>query len=213
MHWKTKVLKISLNNPEPSIISRAVSILISGGLVIYPTDTVYGLGANPFNTEAVRRVYLVKGRGPQPLPILTDSIESASKFAYITPLARRLMERFWPGPLTIVLKAKSEAPREVLAGDTIGVRMPNHKVALMLAKGIGGLIVGTSANLHGAQSPRSIDEALAQLNGHVDLALDSEGVIHGIPSTVVDATGSRLRIIREGVLKAEVFKTYIPNEI
>jgi len=209
MHWKTKVLKISLNNPEPNIISKASTILLNGGLVIYPTDTVYGLGADPFNTEAVRKVYLVKGRGSSPLPVLIDSIESAFKVAYVTPLAERLMEIFWPGPLTIVLKARNEAPKEVLFKYTIGIRMPNHKVALMLAKSIGGLIVGTSANLHGHPSPRNVNEALAQLNGHVDLALDSGDAIHGVASTVVDATGSELKIIREGVLKAETLKKYI----
>lgn len=206
MPWRTQVLKISLSNPEPSILSKAISVLLNGGLVIYPTDTVYGLGADPFNIEAVRKVFLAKGRGPQPLPIIIDSIESAYRVAYVTPLAKRLMDRFWPGPLTIVLKAKDIVPREALVGDTIGIRMPNHRVALMLARGIGGLIVGTSANLHGRLPPRNVNEALEQLNGRVDLALDCGEVVHGVPSTVVEAIGDRLRVIREGALKAKALE-------
>ncbi len=194
-----KIYRIDPENPDKKVISEAISILRNRGLVVYPTDTVYGLGANPLDAEAVRKVYWAKRRVGKPLPILVSSIDAVKRIAYVDEAALRLMERFWPGPLTIVLRAKDVIPKEVTLGTgKVGVRMPNHKVALMLAEGLNGLIIGTSANISGKPSPKTIEEVIEQLGDRVDLILDAGPARIGIPSAVVDLTGNRLRIIREG---------------
>ena len=194
-----KIYRIDPENPDKKVISEAIGILRNRGLVVYPTDTVYGLGANPLDAEAVRKVYWAKRRVGKPLPILVSSIDAVKRIAYVDEAALRLMERFWPGPLTIVLRAKDVIPKEVTLGTgKVGVRMPNHKVALMLAEGLNGLIIGTSANISGKPSPKTIEEVIEQLGDRVDLILDAGPARMGIPSTVVDLTGNRLRIIREG---------------
>jgi len=194
-----KIYRIDPENPDKKVISEAISILRNRGLVVYPTDTVYGLGANPLDVEAVRKVYWAKRRIGKPLPILVSSIDAVKRIAYVDEVALRLMERFWPGPLTIVLRARDVIPKEVTLGTgKVGVRMPNHKVALMLAEGLNGLIIGTSANISGKPSPKTIEEVIKQLGDRVDLILDAGPARIGIPSTVVDLTGNRLRIIREG---------------
>jgi len=194
-----KIYRIDPENPDKKVISEAISILRNRGLVVYPTDTVYGLGANPLDAEAVRKVYWAKRRVGKPLPILVSSIDAVKRIAYVDEAALRLMERFWPGPLTIVLRAKDVIPKEVTLGTgKVGVRMPNHKVALMLAERLNGLIIGTSANISGKPSPKTIEEVIEQLGDRVDLILDAGPARIGIPSAVVDLTGNRLRIIREG---------------
>ncbi|RLG73958.1 MAG: threonylcarbamoyl-AMP synthase [Thermoprotei archaeon] len=194
-----KIYRIDPENPDKKVISEAIGILRNRGLVVYPTDTVYGLGANPLDAEAVRKVYWAKRRVGKPLPILVSSIDAVKRIAYVDEAALRLMERFWPGPLTIVLRARDIIPKEVTLGTgKVGVRMPNHKVALMLAEGLNGLIIGTSANISGKPSPKTIEEVIEQLGDRVDLILDAGPARMGIPSTVVDLTGNRLRIIREG---------------
>ena len=194
-----KIYRIDPENPDKKVISEAIGILRNRGLVVYPTDTVYGLGANPLDAEAVRKVYWAKRRVGKPLPILVSSIDAVKRIAYVDEAALRLMERFWPGPLTIVLRARDIIPKEVTLGTgKVGVRMPNHKVALMLAEGLNGLIIGTSANISGKPSPKTIEEVIEQLGDRVDLILDAGPARMGIPSTVVDLIGNRLRIIREG---------------
>lgn len=199
-----KVYRINPWNPDKRVIDEAVRVLAAKGLVVYPTDTVYGLGANPLDLAAVERVYKVKRRIGKPLPILVSSIQAVDRIAYIDRRALKLMEKFWPGPLTIVLRDKGVLPEKVTLGTgKVGVRMPNHRVALMLAEGIGGLIIGTSANVSGMPSPRTIDEVLKQLGDKVDLVLDAGPVKIGIPSTVIDLTEEKPRLIRRGPISYE----------
>lgn len=185
-------------------ISEAARIVKSGGLVVYPTDTVYGLGCDPLNPNAVRRVFRVKEREAKPLPILAAGVEDAGKIAHLTPKALRLAARFWPGPLTLVLVKKPLLPPIATCGlDTVGVRVPGYQPTLQLIRESGGLLVGTSANKSGAEPPRTAGDAIRQIGGEVDLVLDGGPTPGGLPSTVVDLTGDEPRLLRRGPIKLE----------
>ena len=188
------VLKVS----EESI-SKAAEKVKSGGIVVYPTDTVYGLGCNPYNVEAVRRLIKVKGERRKPLPILASDLNAAARIADFSREAKLLASRFWPGPLTLVLKSKGTLPPEVT--NTVGVRVPDNMVALKLIRLCGGLLVGTSANKTGAEPPRSVQEAFKQLGEEVDLYLDGGVSRIGVSSTVLDLTSGKPKVLREGPVK------------
>lgn len=182
-------------------VAAAASIIQQGGLVVYPTDTLYGLGAFVFNAKAVKRVYRVKQR-PQdmPLPVAVGSIDDIKTVAYLNETARALTAALLPGALTMVLPKRDRVP-EQLAGNTVAVRVPDHEVALQLCRHAGA-ITTTSANLHGSATPATIGEAREQLGDAVDMYIDS-GRLPGVPSTVVDVTGGDISIIREGAIQEE----------
>lgn len=185
-------------------IQNAARIVEKGGVIVYPTDTVYGLGCNPFNEEAVKRVFKIKGERTKPLPILASSIEKIEKIAQITEKTLKLAEKFWPGPLTMVLPKKSLLPNIVsLDLDSVAVRVPNHQIALELISLSGGLLVGTSANKSGKKPPRTASEAAEQIGEEVDLILDSGPAPIGASSTVVDLTGKQPKVLREGPIKMD----------
>jgi len=202
---RPRVIRVDPQRPDPAAVEEAARVVKEGGLVVYPTDTVYGLGADPFSREAVLRVYRAKERPlGKPLPVLVSGPEAAARLARVTPEARRLMDRFWPGALTIVLEALPGLPVELHGGTgKIGVRMPAHPVALELIRASGGALVGTSANLHSQPSPRTAEEALEQLDGRVDIVLDAGPAPGGKPSTVVDLTTQPPRILRRGPVERE----------
>jgi len=180
----------------------ASQVVRRGGLVVYPTDTVYGLGCDPLNPQAVRRVFRVKGERRKPLPVLASDVRQAERIAQIPLGVRRVVERFWPGPLTIVVPKRPILPGIVTYGvETVGVRVPNHQVALQLIKFSGGLLVGTSANKTGERPPRTVQEAIQQLGGEVDAYLDAGPTPGGVPSTVVDFTRHPPMILREGPIR------------
>ncbi|MBI2847496.1 MAG: threonylcarbamoyl-AMP synthase [Chloroflexi bacterium] len=184
-------------------VKQGVEILRKGGLVVYPTDTVYGLGASAFMEKAVERVYEAKGRPrPMALPVLVAEKEDLEKLAAGVPdLAWRLAERFLPGPLTLVLRRSSLLPSIVSGGgDTVALRIPNHPVPIALIRGLGAPIIGTSANLTGMPSPLIADEACRQMGGRVDFIIDGGRCPGGLESTVVDVTGPVPRIVREGAI-------------
>jgi len=192
-----RVLKVGLVSVEEAVLE-AASVVKAGGLVIYPTDTVYGLGADPFNEDAVERVFEAKRREAKPMPVLVSSIEAARRLVAVDEVAEKLMRAFWPGALTIVLPSLGKLPKRVSAGlSSLGVRMPSHEVALRLIEACGGVLIGTSANISGHPPPRTVEEALAQLGGGVDLAIDAGPASHGVPSTVVELVEGRLRLLRE----------------
>ena len=178
-----------------------------GALAVYPTDTLYGLGANPFSRGSVLRVYRVKRRPlGRPLPVLVSSLGVAERLVVLSREARLLAERFWPGALTLVLPLRRGAgvPVELHAGSgRLAVRMPAHRVALALIELAGGALVGTSANRHGAPHPRTAGEAVEQLDGEVDYVVDAGPAPLGAPSTVVDLSGGEPRVLREGAVPAE----------
>ena len=188
------LLKATRNN-----IMVAARIVERGGLVIYPTETVYGLGCDPFNIEAVKRILKVKGDRRKPLPVLAASIGDADKIAFISQIGKRLAAKFWPGPLTLVFPKKSALPDIVTFGrDSVGLRIPNNKLALHLISLSGGLLIGSSANRTGEEPPRTVQEISGELKEMVDVVLDGGAASQGMPSTVADLTSEKPRTLREG---------------
>jgi L-threonylcarbamoyladenylate synthase len=187
-------------------IERGVSILKEGGLVAYPTDTVYGLGASAAINEAVEKVYTVKDRPRNmALPLLLADVSWINEVATSVPeVARSLIEMFMPGALTLVL-FKSEAVSYLITGGsaTVAVRVPANPIAIALIKGLGMPVVGTSANLSGKPSPLTADEVYSQLGDSVDLIIDGGMCPGGRESTIVDVTGEAPVIIREGAISRE----------
>jgi L-threonylcarbamoyladenylate synthase len=184
-------------------IHQAIDILRGGGIVAYPTDTVYGLGADAFRDSAVERVYEAKKRPRHmALPLLLSDSADMVKVAFDVPdLAWRLAERFFPGALTLVLWKAPAVPSIVTGGgDTIAVRVPRHPIPIALIKGLGSPIIGTSANLSGQPSPLTAQEVHRQLGGKADLIIDGGRCPGGIESTVLDLTGDIPRIVREGAI-------------
>lgn len=170
-----------------------------GGVVVYPTDTVYGLGCDPFIVEAVERVFAVKNERRKPLPILASDIKTVERIAFLPEKARSIAKEFWPGPLTIVVPRKPSLPSIVTCDrNSVGVRVPKHDAALQLIRLSNGLLVGTSANKTGKRPPLSAQDAAEQLGREVDLILDGGIATLGVSSTVIDLTSERPRILREG---------------
>jgi len=185
-------------------LREAAEVVRRGGLIVYPTDTVYGLGCDPLNARAVKRVFEVKGRGARPLPVLASSIEEIGRIAELSDAALRLAEAFWPGPLTLVLPRKPVLPSVLTCGlPSVGVRIPGHGFAIELIRACGGLLVGTSANKSGRPPPRTAQEALKELGELVELVIDGGPTPLGIPSTVLDLTGPEPKLLREGPIKME----------
>ncbi|TET40371.1 MAG: threonylcarbamoyl-AMP synthase [Dehalococcoidia bacterium] len=184
-------------------IRQAVDILKRGGIVAFPTDTVYGLGASALDEEAVARVYEAKGRPRHlALPLLLADISQIAAVARPVPeIAWRLAERFLPGGLTLVLhKASSVSSVVSGGGEKIAVRVPNHPVPIALIEGLGVPITGTSANLTGSPSPATAEEVRQQMGDRVDLVIDGGRCPGGMDSTVLDLTGETPRILREGAI-------------
>jgi L-threonylcarbamoyladenylate synthase len=184
---------------SPHAIQRALDVLQAGGLVAFPTDTVYGVGARAFDGKAVEAIYTAKGRAiEKAIPVLIGDGEDITKTTSEVPaMARKLAERFWPGPLTIILTKRSDLPDSVSATNTVGVRVPDHMVARRVLRAAGPMAV-TSANISGQPSPSTAEEVFMQLNGRIALILDGGKTPGGVPSTVVDCTGTQPIVIREG---------------
>jgi L-threonylcarbamoyladenylate synthase len=189
---------------EPQAMQNALSILKDGALVAFPTDTVYGIGALAHIPDAVGDLYAVKGRHrTKAIPVLLGHLAELERVAVdVSSAALRLAERFWPGPLTIIVPRHPELPLELSPLPTIGVRIPNHPVALALLRLTGPLAV-TSANLSGKANTLTASEVLAQLGGRIALILDGGRTPGGHPSTVVDPSGGKLVILRAGPLSRE----------
>ncbi len=186
------------------MFSEAVAALSEDGLVVYPTETVYGLGADASSDEAVAKVFKAKNRPLEnPISVAVDSIDMARKTIEMTKAAEALFENFLPGPLTIIMNANPTISELVTAGTgKVGVRIPDHPVALKLIESFGKPITSTSANLSGRTPPATTEEALKQLGESVEVALDSGECQICTPSTVVDAVLDRPKILREGPIAA-----------
>jgi len=198
--------KIDPQKPDLETISLAARILESGGLIVYPTDTVYGLGCDPYNTGSLRRLFAVKGRPISlPVPVAVSGIDMADRLALVTSKALTLMRRFWPGPLTIVLKKKDVVPVLVTGGEErVGVRMPDLATPLKVMEAASLPIVATSANVHGEPSPPSVEAISDRIIREVDLILDGGRTTGGVESTVVDLTVDPPAIIRRGPIPSEL---------
>jgi L-threonylcarbamoyladenylate synthase len=192
-------------------IEKGVKILQKGGVIAFPTDTVYGLGADAFNTRAVERVYEIKNRpGHQQFPLLVADVEQLATLAEPIPeFAWFLVRRFWPGGLTLVLSRKDSLPAHLASGPTIAVRVPNHPVCLALIEGLGKPITGTSANVSGQPAALTAEEVKQQLAGRIDLIVDGGKCPGGRESTIVDVTHEPPTILRQGIIPShEIDKAY-----
>jgi L-threonylcarbamoyladenylate synthase len=193
-------------------IADAAACLARGGLVAFPTETVYGLGADALNPEAVERVFSVKGRpADNPLIVHVRNMEVAERFAAVIPeKARRLADLIWPGPLTIVVERNDIVPDVVAAGlDTVAIRVPRHPMTLRLLDLFDGGIVGPSANVSGRPSPTTVEDVLEDLSGRIEMVLDGGPTQFGVESTVVDFAIDPPVILRRGALGCEEIETHI----
>jgi len=202
---KTKVIKIDPDIPETKKIEEAVKILKKGGLVAFPTETVYGIAAAYNNASAIERLYKVKNRPKnKPFTIHISRVEMIEKFGCETsPLVKTLIGRFWPGPLTVVLKMKDKKK-------TLAFRMPEGAIAIELIERIGIPVVAPSANISGGKSPETAEDVLRDLDGKIDIVIDGGPTKIGIDSTIVDATSFPYRILREGAIPSTSIKDTWP---
>lgn len=197
---KTEILSAEFSTTIP----HAVDVLNHGGLVAFPTDTVYGLAALPFESQVVEQLYSAKGRSSdRAIAILIGDVSQLSQVtAEMGRIARTLAQRFWPGPLTLVVSRHPSLPNTLSPLPTIGVRMPDHPVTLALLRRSGPLAV-TSANLSGQANTTTAQETLQQLEGRIHLIIDGGRTPGGVPSTVVDCTGIEPAVLRQGPIKLE----------
>lgn len=204
----TKVVKAGPHNPDEKLLQEAADILKSGGLVIIPTETVYGIAVNSLNAQAVQRLYDIKGR-PQgkPFSLHIAAKEKVDDLAKEIPLAAyKLMDKFWPGPLTLVLRSRLDG------GKTIGIRMPDNEIALRVI-GLADIPVACpSANLSGKPAPKNFQEAIKDLQGLVDFAIDAGDTKIGIESSVADFSVEPWRLLREGAIKKEGIEAAIAKK-
>lgn len=188
----------------PNAITSALEILLSGGLVAFPTDTVYGVGCLAFHQQAIESIYVAKDRPiEKAIPVLIAEDEDLVKVAAEIPIfAMKLIARFWPGPLTVLVPKKPTLPEAISATSTVGVRVPDHDIARALLRLAGPMAV-TSANISGQQSPTAAQQVFAQLGGRIAMILDGGETPGGVPSTLVDCTGDEIQILREGPITKE----------
>lgn len=184
-----------------AVIEETVEELLSGSVIVYPTDTVYGIGCDPFNSTAVARLKRIKRRGRKPLPLLIGSSEVAEDLGHFSPQTRTLANVFWPGQLTLVVREKIRFLDSVTCSlGVVGLRVPNHPFLLRLLLHLKTPIVGTSANISGAPPSTTADQAEQQFGSEVDLILDGGRSRSLRPSTVVDVSTKEIRLLRAGVI-------------
>ena len=193
-----KIFQVNAARPDSAVITETAEALKKGNLVVFPTETVYGLGAIADDVVAVEHLYKVKGRPTdRPLSVyFADPMAVLQMAVDWPPAAQKLARHFWPGPLTLVVRR--------MEGGTVGLRVPRHPVARALLSAVGVPIVAPSANVTGQLAPRTAEEAMAQLKTHVNYVIDSGPSDYGIPSTVVDCTLDRPRMLRQGALYREI---------
>ena len=192
------MVKTQILQPGSKAEARAAEIVREGGLLVYPTDTVYGLGCDPLNPAAVAKLFVAKGRGVKAVPVLCAGLAEAGSLVDLGSRGLELSRRYWPGALTIVAQLSRNVPEQLHQGSgTLGVRVPGSTDCVRLIRKCGGILVGTSANVSGRPSSRSAEEALDQLGASVDLVIDG-GRLEGLESTVVKVAGNDIIILRKG---------------
>jgi L-threonylcarbamoyladenylate synthase len=210
---QTEVIQIDPRHPDPAIIARAAELLRSGELVVFPTETVYGLGANALQADAVEKIFAAKGR-PHSDPLIAhiaDERDLEQVTSDVPPIAHELARAFWPGPLTLILPASPHIPRIVTAGlATVAVRMPRHPVALALIRAAGSPIAAPSANRFMHVSPTTAQHVLSDLSGRVPLILDGGPCAVGVESTILDLSADVPTILRPGGISLEALRTQLP---
>ena len=209
---KTEVIKIDQNNMDTEALERAAAIIRDGGLVAFPTETVYGLGADALSAEASKKIYAAKGRpSDNPLIVHVAEFSDMEKIAQEMPEeAKKLADAFWPGPLTMIVRKNDKVPYETTGGmDTVAVRMPNHPVALELIRRSGGYIAAPSANTSGKPSPTLAEHVAFDMDGRIPMILDGGPVGIGIESTIVDLTEDIPMILRPGYITPKMLEKVI----
>ena len=199
-----RTVRVDSAQPDSVPIHAAAAVLGDGGVVAFPTETFYGLGADALNPKAVARIFKVKSRSAsKPLLVLVDSVDMVVTIAADIPRAARvLMQRHWPGALTLVLPAQPHVPPEITAlTGTVGVRLSPHPVARALVSALGRPITAPSANREGDPAPSTAAEVLAGLGDAVDFVLDGGATAGGAPSTVIDVTTDPPRVLRDGAVR------------
>lgn len=194
---------LKMDGSLDEVFARCSDVLRNTGVIAYPTDTFYGLGANPADPEAVRKVFAIKGRktGQPILLLIHDRSEVAAWASSVTLSAERLMDRFWPGPLTLVFPAAAHVLPELTGGSgTIGLRVPGNELTRALLRRLGTALTGTSANRSGGRDPRTAEEVMREVGDRVDLVLDGGTAAGDRPSTIVDVTVEPPHIIRQGII-------------
>ena len=197
-------ITVSASAPDRAAIVRAATVLRAGGVAALPTDTLYGLAADPFNAAAVSRLFTVKDReAGKAIPLVAAGIDQVRAcFGPLPPVAELLASRFWPGPLTLVVHAPASLADGVTAADgTVGVRVPAHDVTRALCEAAGAPLTATSANISGRPATADPDVVESELGARIDLLVDSGTTPGGPPSTIVDVTGPELRLIRAGAIE------------
>lgn len=207
IYMKTEIVKIDEEQIDQEAIARAGEILKRGGLVAFPTETVYGLGGDALNENSSRLIYAAKGRpSDNPLIVHITNMEALKKIVTeIPPAARKLAERYWPGPLTMIFHKSSAVPFATTGGlDTVAVRMPSHKTARAMIDAAGGYIAAPSANRSGRPSPTVARYVIEDLDGLVDMIIDGGEVNIGLESTIIDLTGEVPTILRPGYVTQDM---------
>ena len=200
---------------EAKGFDEAVDALRRGDVIVFPTETLYGLGADALNGEAVEKVFQLKGRDPRnPISVLVADPEMLNALiAEVPPVAQKLMECFWPGPLTLVLPARRGIPKPLRnASDGVGVRISSHPIATQLVKALGRPLTATSANPSGKKPARALHEARSYFAGKIEVFLDGGTLTSKSGSTVVDVTGDTIKFIREGEIGASELRGVLGKE-
>ncbi len=211
---QTIVQKMDRNNLRPEDFEKAVELLRSGQLVAMPTETVYGLAGNAFDSEAARKIYAAKGRpSDNPLIVHIADIEALNEIAGDVPdIALKVAEKFWPGPLTMILKKSSRVPKETTGGlDTVAIRFPSDKIANMLISQSGLYLAAPSANASGRPSTTRAEHVYEDLNGKIPLILDGGSCKIGLESTIIDLSADKPQILRPGYITLEMLKEAVPG--
>ena len=208
----TQKIKIDIQNPEPEIILRAANLIKAGEIVAFPTETVYGLGADALNSDAVKKIFIAKGR-PQDNPLIlhVSDLNQVSELVFTNDTAKALMQKFWPGALTLVMNAKEVVPLQTRGNlSTAAVRMPDNKIALSLISSAGVPIAAPSANLSGKPSPTDAQSVFDDMNGKINLILDGGATNYGIESTVIDITDEKnILLLRPGSIARENIEKFL----
>jgi L-threonylcarbamoyladenylate synthase len=212
----TRVVAVDPRHPDPSAIADAASVLVRGGLVAFPTETVYGLGANALDSAAIDALFAAKGRPPTD-PVIVHLASSADLHTVarkMPAIVEQLASRFWPGPLTMVLEKTAQVSSSITAGlDTVGARVPAHPVAQAFLRAAKVPIAAPSANRFARPSPTRAEHVLDDLNGLIDLVLDAGPTPVGVESTVLDLTSSPPAVLRPGGVTVEELRAVIPDVV
>ncbi len=200
-----ETIRIDQQKPSIKTIKQAAAVILGGGVVAYPTDTAYGLAANALDEKSIGKLFIIKHRVQKPLPVIVDTQTLLKKIAVLTAEEKKMIKKYWPGPLTIILKKKPSVPPFLTLGlPTIGVRIPDNKVALALVKACGKPLTSTSANISGqgnCYAPECVTRMFQDSRTQPDLLLDA-GDLPKVPvSTVVQVNGKNIKVLRQGPIK------------